>query len=257
MVCGDKKSRAPGLPVGEPVYDEFGDQSLRVGEIRPSRYGEDRVLRTRPQRQTALRYREPSCGQLGGDLPGGPVDERQHERVEVRGCARQVEHADQLPVGIGDRAGCARRPAQGIGEVLWSRDHGRTRLQDRGPDGVGPGMILVIQRARRQFDLVQQAEHVALAGPSADDVAAGIRQQDPDARAFQLLGQARHDWRRRPRQGPSSSTSATCGTWNRSGASPAASDRFHDDRMSWRSRPGSSQEPAAIRPLCAGTCGGR
>jgi hypothetical protein len=26
----------PGFPVGEPVYDEFGDQSLRVGEIRPS-----------------------------------------------------------------------------------------------------------------------------------------------------------------------------------------------------------------------------
>ncbi len=54
MVCGGQEEPRADIPVGESVYDEFGDHSLRVGEIRPSRYGEHRVLRTRSQRQTAL-----------------------------------------------------------------------------------------------------------------------------------------------------------------------------------------------------------
>src|SRR5215469_6430736 len=99
-VDGVRRQEEPraGIPVGESVYDEFGDHFLRVGEIRPSWYGEHRVLRSRPQRLTARCYREPPRSQLGRDLCGGALYERQHERVEVLGCAREVEHADQLPV---------------------------------------------------------------------------------------------------------------------------------------------------------------
>jgi len=86
------------------------------------------ILRTRPQRQIAQWYREPPRGQLGGDLRNGVLDEWQHERVEVPGRARQIEHADQLPVGIGNRAGRARHRAQSIGESLAARVGGAPML---------------------------------------------------------------------------------------------------------------------------------
>jgi hypothetical protein len=71
------------------------------------------------------------------DLPGSPLDEREHQRAGTLGGARQVDHPDQPPGrGIGDGDSRTGQPRQSVSEMLVPLHQRRTTPGDRRADRV-------------------------------------------------------------------------------------------------------------------------
>jgi hypothetical protein len=170
------------LAVGEAIGHQPGDDAFGLGEGGPA--GSGHLRRARTPRAPG---RRPAADQALPDLGCGAVGERKHQRMEVRGGARQVDHPDQLPGGIGDRARRTRHPAQRVGEVLGPPDHGGAPLSDRGADGVRPDALLAVQEARGELDAVEQPEHPRLGCAAVQDVAPHIGQQEPHSGIGQVV----------------------------------------------------------------------
>src|SRR6516162_7154397 len=132
-----------------------------------------------------------------GDLVGGGLDQRDHQRVGVLAPAGQVDHAHRL---AGDRV-VDRHPgaaeAVQVFRVVLVPEHvgGPARLQ-RGADAVGADPLLGVAEAGGQLDAVQGPLQVVVPGQPSQHQPVGVGQDDADRLAAQFLVQlAQHRFR--------------------------------------------------------------
>jgi hypothetical protein len=116
------------------------------------------------------------------------------------GRAGEVEHRHHITrKGVGDGRGGAGHGGEIVDEVLAARD-GEGSLQGQcGADGVGADVILAIAEPGGQLDAVEARSGTAVGHPAFEDVASGIGEEDPDAGAGEVPGDA-FDHRTRRRQ---------------------------------------------------------
>jgi hypothetical protein len=121
------------------------------------------------------------------DLPGGPLDQREHQRVGVVGDASQVDHADNVPGrGIGDRDRGTGQPRQRVGEVFPALDQCRTVPLERSADRVRADLLFAVHEARGELNAVEQADRGVVTRSPGDDLSPLVGQNQADPGAFEV-----------------------------------------------------------------------